>query len=147
MLHPGVGDDDEVAGEPGAEEDHEGRSPVSPGREPLFSEEKEPEEGGFEEEGKDAFHGEGLADDAAGDAREMRPVGPELELHGNSGDDAHDEVDSEDLSPETRGVLIERIAGADGYRLQDDDEQRKAHGQLGKQVMEGHREAEMNAVH
>jgi hypothetical protein len=72
--------------------------------EALFAEEEEAEEGRFEEEGEDAFHGEGLADDAAGAARELRPVGAELELHGNAGDDAEQEVDGEDLGPEARGL-------------------------------------------
>ena len=147
VLHPGVGDDDEVAGEPGAEEDHEGRSPVSPGGETLFGEEEEAKEAGLEEEGEDAFHGERLADDSAGDAGEGGPVGAELKLHGDAGDDADDEVDGEDLSPKAGCVLIEGIFGTYRHRFQDDDEQREAHSELRKEIMEGERKAEMNPMH
>ena len=74
----------------------------------LQSHLKNAEERGFEEEGEDAFHGEGLADDSASDAGERGPVGAELEFHGDTGDYADDEVDGEDLSPEACGILIER---------------------------------------
>ncbi len=37
---------------------------MSPGGDTFFGEEEEAEEGGFEEEGEDAFHSEGLADDS-----------------------------------------------------------------------------------
>ena len=36
---------------------------------------------------------------------EAGPVGAELELHGDAGDHAHEEIDGEDLSPEARGVV------------------------------------------
>src|SRR5208282_918986 len=38
VLHPGIGGDDEVAGSPGAEENHQRRKPVAARPEPLFAE-------------------------------------------------------------------------------------------------------------
>ncbi len=80
--------------------------------EALSAIEEQAEKRGLEEEGEDAFHGERLADDAAGDAGELRPVGAELELHGDAGDDAEDEVDAEDASPEAGGLIPLRVVGA-----------------------------------
>ena len=57
-------------------EDQEGGAPVRPAREALLAEEEEAEEGGLEEEGEDAFHGEGHADDAAGAAGELAQLVP-----------------------------------------------------------------------
>ncbi len=146
MLHPGVGDDDEEAGDPGAEEDHEGGAPVRPAREAFLAEEEEAEEGGFEEEGEDAFHGEGLADDSAGAAGELGPVGAELKLHGDAGDDAEDEVDGEDAGPEARGLVVAGVVAGEGDGLEDDDEQRQPHGELGEEIVIGDGERKMDAV-
>ena len=42
----------------------------------------------------------------AGVAGEARPVGAELELHGDAGDDAEGEVDGEDAGPEARAIVV-----------------------------------------
>ncbi len=146
VLHPGVGGDDEESGEPRAEEDHERGEPMEAGREALFAIDEQAEEGGFEEEGEDAFHGEGLADDAAGGAGEGGPVGAELELHGDAGDDAHGEVDAEDFDPEARGFVVVRGAGAEGDGFEDEDEEGEAHRQLREDVVEGDGEGELETV-
>jgi len=146
VLHPGVGDDDEEAREPGAAEDEEGGEPVHAAGEAVLAEEKETEEGGLEEEGEDAFHGEGHADDAAGAAGELRPVGAELELHGNAGNNAEDEVDGEDLGPEAGGDVVLFLAGAEGEGFEDDDQEREAHGELREEIVVGDGEAEVDAV-
>ena len=146
MLHPCVGNDDEEAGDPGADEDHEGCAEMSELRETLFTEEEEAEEGRFEEEGEDAFHGEGLADDAASSARELRPVGAELELHRDAGDDAEQEVDREDLRPEARCLVPAVIAGAQSDELHDHHQQRQAHGELREEIVVGDSEGEVDSV-
>ena len=66
------------------------------GPEALFAKQEQPQEGRLEEERKHAFHGQRLADHTAGGPRELRPIGAELKLHGNSGDHTHNEVDPED---------------------------------------------------
>ncbi len=38
MLHPGVGGDDEIAGQPGTEENKKGSRPVKPGSEAFLAE-------------------------------------------------------------------------------------------------------------
>ena len=146
VLHPCICGDDEVARQPRAEEDHEGREPVPARAEALLAEEKQAEEGGFEEEGEDPFHRQRLADDAAGIARELRPVGAELKLHRDAGDDAEQKVDGEDLRPETRRRVVTLVAFPQGQRLEDDDERRKPHRQLREQVMKRDRESEVQAV-
>ena len=146
MLHPRVGNDDEEAGDPRAEPDHEGGEPVHQLRDSFFAVEKEAEKGRLEKEAEDAFHGERLADDAARNPREARPVGAEFELHGNAGDHAEDEVDGEDASPEARRAIPCFAAGAQGHGFEHDDEKAQAHGELGKQIMEGDGESEVQPV-
>ncbi len=115
-------------------------------RHALLAEEEEAEEGRFEEEGKDALHGEGLADDAAGAPRELRPVGAELEFHGDTGDDAEEEVNRENLRPEARGLIPAVIVGTQGDELHDHHQQRQAHGELREQIVERNSKRKMDAV-
>ena len=77
---------------------------------------------------------------------ECGPVGAELELHGDAGDDSEGEVDAENARPESRGAVEMFVAGADEFRFQIEDEQREAHGQLRKNVVERDGEGEMQAM-
>ena len=76
MLHPGVGRDDEIAREPGPEEDHERREPVADSAEPFSPNEKEPQERRLEEEGEHALHRKRLADHAAGSLEKRAQLVP-----------------------------------------------------------------------
>ena len=76
------------------------------GAEPLLAEEEQAEERRLGEEGEHALHRQRLADDAAGVAGEARPVGAELELHRDAGDDADGEVEPEDARPEAGDVVV-----------------------------------------
>ena len=105
MLHERVRADDEVARQPAADEERHGGSEMPARTEPLLAEHEQAEKRRFEEEREQPFHRERLADDAAGVAREGRPVGAELELHRHAGDDADGEVDAEDADPEARGLV------------------------------------------
>ena len=119
---------------------------MHPLAQPLFAVEEQPEEGRFQEEGEAAFHGQGLSDDAAGEAREVRPVSAELEFHRYAGHHADDEVDAENLCPEAGGLVVAFIVGFERQGFQDHDQRRQSHGQLWKQVVIGHRERELQAV-
>src|SRR5437870_9334866 len=132
VLHPRTGGDDEVAREPRAQEDECGGEPVPPAPEPPLAEEEEGQEGRLEEEGEDAFHGERLADDATGRAREARPIGPELELERDARHDAHGEVDRDAAPPEARGAVVVRLAGPERARLEDRGAEREPQGQGGE---------------
>src|SRR5207244_13489981 len=88
---------------------------------------EEAQEGRFEEEGEDAFHGERLPDDAAGTARESRPVGPELELEGDAREDPHSEVDREDASQAAGGPVVVHIRRPQRRRPEDADDHRLPH--------------------
>ena len=123
-----------------------GRAEMRELRQALFAEEEQAEESRFEEEGKDAFHSQRLADDAAGSPRELRPVGAELEFHGDAGDDAEQEVDGEDFRPEARGLVPAVVAGAQGDELHHHHQQRQAHGELRKQIVERDGKREVDAV-
>jgi hypothetical protein len=127
-LHPGVGGDDQVGGEPGTDPDGAGGQPVADAAEDFFAEEEEAEEGAFEEEAVEALHAEGVADDAAGGFGEAAPVGAEHKFHGDAGDDAESEIDGEDLGPEASGGVVALVAGLDRHGLQDEDEERETEG-------------------
>jgi len=61
--------------------------------------------------------------------------GAELELHGDSGDDAEQEIDGEDPGPEAGCDVVLGVIRLQGQRLQHDDEQGQAHGELGEEVV------------
>src|SRR5690348_8224676 len=90
--------------------------------------EKEAKKTRFEEKGKDAFHGQSLADYAAGGSGERGPVGAELKFHGDAGDDADGEIDAEDASPEPRGAIVVFVAGAKSFGFEINEQERQAHG-------------------
>src|SRR5439155_21427852 len=78
-------------------------------------------------------------DHAAGEFGEALPVGAELELHRDAGDDAGAEIQSENADPEPR----RRVLAA---QAQEEDEQREPHRELRKQVVVGDGEAELEAM-
>ena len=69
-----------------------------------------------------------------------------MEFHRNASYHAHGEIDGEDLHPETGGFVVPRITGSESGGLQNDNQKRQPHGELGKQIMEGNRECEMQPV-
>ena len=112
----------------------------------AFRRKEEAEKCRLKKEAEDAFHGQRLADDSARKPREARPVGAELELHGNAGDHAHDEVDAEDAAPKARRAIPNFAACTESHGLDHDDEQSQAHGELWKQIVEGDGEGKMQPV-
>jgi hypothetical protein len=105
---------------------------VPPFPQALFTVQKQPQECRLQEERKSAFHGQRLAYNAAGKARELRPVGAELKFHGDAGDDTERKVDAENLRPEARRFIVGFVASAHSQRLEHDNQRRKAHRQLWK---------------
>ena len=96
----------------------------------FFAVQKQPQERRLQKEGKCAFHGQRLADNAAGKARELRPIGAELKFHGDAGDYTQREVDAEDLRPEARRFIVGFVASADSERLEHDDQRCQTHREL-----------------
>ena len=146
MLHPGIGDDDEKARYPGTGKDHHRREPMHPFGDAFFAVEKKAQKSRFKKEAEDAFHGQRLANHAAGEAREARPVGAELELHGNAGDHAKDEVDGEDPPPEACCPVPLLAAGFECHRLEHHNQQCQSHGELGEQIVEGNGKGKVQAM-
>ena len=119
---------------------------MAAGAETLFAKEQQSQERGLQKKRKDTFHGERLADDAAGGSGEARPVRAELEFHRDAGHDPDGEVDSENPGPEPRGTVVMIIAGAQPNGFQDYDEQRQAHRELREDVVVGNGERKMQAM-
>ena len=146
VLHEGVGRDDEEARDPRAEKDQECRHPVAPRAESLLAEQQGAEKRRLQKEREDALHRQRLSDDAAGGARETRPVRAELKLHRDAGHHAHGEVDGEDTCPEARRPVVVLAPPAQRLRLQDQDEQRQPHGELREEIVVGDGEREVQAI-
>ena len=145
VLHERVGGDDEIAGEPGTEEQRQRGREVAARAQAFFAEEEEPKEGRLEKESEDALHRQRRPDDAAGELRETRPVGAELELERNARHYADGEVDPEDAPPETRrfsGALISAQRGP----LENHDQERQPHRELGEQIVVRDGETELDPM-
>ena len=73
---------------------------MGPRRNELASEQQHAEEGGFQEERREALVAHQRRHDIGGRIRIPAPVGAELERHDDAGDHAHAEREGEDLYPE-----------------------------------------------
>src|SRR5207248_10694239 len=146
VLHEGVRDDDEVTGDPGAGEERGDGREMRARPELLLAVDDEAKEGRPENEGKDAFHRERLPDDAARESGEARPVGAELEFERDAGRYADGEVDAEHAQPEARRRGRFLVVLAQRADLEEQREEREAHGELREEIMEGDGEAELQTV-
>jgi hypothetical protein len=75
------------------------------------AEQHDAEEDRFEKEGRQHLVGEQGPGDVADAFHEARPVGAELETHGDAGDHAHGERERKHLHPEEIGVHVGLVAG------------------------------------
>ncbi len=133
ILHPAVGDQDEQGGEVGADGDQIGDDEVRPFRQPIPAEEEETDHRRFEEEGQQPFDGQRRTEDVTHVVRVIRPVGSELEFHGQAGGDAKGEVDAEELAPELGHVPVDRFSGEVVNRFHDGQQKRQAERQGNEQ--------------
>jgi hypothetical protein len=74
------------------------------------------------------------------------PVGAELEFHWNSGYDTNHEVNAEDTSPETGGLIVGLIIVAQGKSLEHHDQRCKTHRQLREKIVESNGKREMKTM-
>ena len=75
-----------------------------------------------------------------------RPIGAELELHGDAGDDPHHERDAKDLRPKAHGAIVVGVSRAKREGLQHEDQEREPHRELRKQIVIGDGEREMQPM-
>jgi hypothetical protein len=105
-LLPGIGDEDPHRRQQGPDHDEPRRGVVEALGDLLAAEQQHAEEGRLEEEGEKALGCQRRPEDAAHEARVVRPVGAEGELHGDPGGDPDGERGREELDPEVRGRLV-----------------------------------------
>ena len=135
VLHPAVGDKNPNCRQVGADGSQE-RDQQMPALGKFVPAEKEQaDESGFEEERHQSFNGQRRAENVADVVRVIRPVGAELEFHGQAGGDAQRKVDAEQLAPEFGHVAVDFLAGHDEYRLHDDQQKRQPQCQGDEQEM------------
>src|SRR5579859_1566771 len=76
----------------------------------------------------------------------MRPVGAELELHGNASDHANQKIDAEYPGPKTRRLIVDFPTRTQAKSLQNHNQGREPHGELGEKIMKSYSEGKMQAV-
>ena len=146
MLHEGVGDDDEVSRQPATAKERHSDGKMLSLTELFFAENEKIEKGALQKKGEQALHAERLADDGARQMRKARPVGPELELHGDAGDDTDGKRQAEDANPEARSVGVDSLLGAQRAPFVEDDDGREAHRELRKQIVKDDGKGELQTV-
>ncbi len=97
-VHPGVDGDDEDGGDGGANEERDADEQVCKGGEAVPAVDVHGEEDGLGEE-REAFEGEGHADDAAGVVHERGPEEAQFEGEDGSGDGTDGEEEADDRRP------------------------------------------------
>src|SRR3546814_12767977 len=80
VLHPGVGGEDEVGGEQGADVDQPHAARVQHPGQLVPTEDPQAQEGGIEEEREQTLDGQRCAEDVAAAERLIRHMNPELSL-------------------------------------------------------------------
>ena len=90
----------------------------------IPTEEEQTYKGRFEEEGHQTFDGQRRTENIAHVVGIVRPVSPELELHGQTGSHTQRKVDTKQLAPELGHIFINLFAGKDVNRFHDCQQER-----------------------
>ena len=144
-LHPGVVAEDPERRGHGAEGDHAAGEEVEARRDAATAEHDDAEEGGFQQEGGEAFVAEQRALDGAGALGHHAPVGAELEGHDDAADHAHAEGEGEDLEPEVEDAAVDGAAGGQRHAFQRGKPGGEADGEGREDDVEADDEAELDA--
>ncbi len=145
MLHPRVGDDDEVRGQPGPRPDEVDRREVHLRCQAIATEHPEPDEARLEHESAEALDGQRPPEDVADVLRERRPVHPELELLHQARRHADREVDQEERAEEPHQPLPLGVLRPIRQRLHDREQRRESERQRHKDEVVQGRERELQA--
>lgn len=124
VLHPAVSNEDPQRRQVGAQRHQPGHGHVLNFAQTIPTEEEQTDKGRFEEEGHQTFNGQRRTEDIAHIVRVVRPVSPELELHGQTGCHTQREVDTKQLAPELGHIFINLFAGKDVDRFHDGQQER-----------------------
>jgi len=110
----------------------------------LEAEQHHAEETGLQEEGGQHFVGEQRPGDAAGETRELAPVGAELVGHDDAADHAHAKGDGEHLQPEVVEVQVGLLPRLQPAGLEHRQIARQPDRQRREDDVEGNGEAELD---
>ena len=109
----------------------------------LPAEDPDADQRGLQEKGRGGFDGQQRAEDVAHVGRVPRPVGAELELQRDAGDDPHGKVDQEKLAPELGHLEVGFVAGARVLSLHDRDQHRQPQRQRDEEKVENRGRGEL----
>jgi hypothetical protein len=123
VLHEGVGREDEVGRQHGADVDQPHAAHVELLGEPAPAEDPQAEEGRLQEEGEQGLEGQRRAEDVTDEAAVVAPVHPELELLDDAGDQAEGEVDHEELAEELGQSQPLRLVRAHPHEVEVGDDE------------------------
>ena len=142
-LHPAVVDHDPEGRKCGAQRDHRGREQVEPRRHSLPAEQKNAEEACLERKGREGLVSQKRPLYRPRYARELAPVGAELEGHHDAGDDTEPEGDAENLEPELKKYAVRRAPGREMQRLEHGQPSRQSDRERWKDDVERDGESEL----
>ena len=145
VLHPAVRDQDPQCRQVGTERHQPGDHQVLHLRHAFPTEEEQANEGGFQEERHQPFDRQRRTKHIADVLRVVRPVGAELELHGDARRDTECEVDAEQLAPELHHLFVDGIAGHHVNRFHDRQQRTEAQRQRHEQEVVEHGDRELPA--
>src|SRR5271154_3509735 len=143
MLHEGIRDQDEVAGQPTSERNRYRCQKVIARTQSFFAPDERADEGAFQEECEHPFHRQGLSDRAARVTGKVCPIRSELKFHGNAGYDANGKIEPKNLGPKADGLIVFFISCLKSTPFPIHKEPAQPHGELRKQVVINERKAKL----
>src|SRR5271170_29521 len=106
MLHEGIRDQNEVAGQPTSARNRYRCQEVVARTQSLFAPDERADEGAFQKECEHSFHRQCLSDRATRVTGKARPIRSELKFHGNAGYDANGKIKPKNLGPKSDGSIV-----------------------------------------
>ncbi len=144
-LHPAVGSENPGRRDQRAQRNHDGSEEVQGWSDLAPAKQRNTQKSGFEEEGSQHLICEQRSSDAAGESREIAPVGTKLVGHDQAGDDSHSEVHGEDFRPEMVKIAEDRDFLPQPQTLENDQIAREPDRDGGKDNVERDGESKLNS--
>lgn len=133
VLHPAVRNQNPQRGQVRTQSHQPSDTHMLDFTQTVPAEEEQTYKGGFEEEGHQTFDRQRRTENIPYIVGVVRPVSPELELHGQTGSHTQSEVDTKQLAPELGHIFINLFAGKDVDRFHDGQQERHTERQWHKQ--------------
>ena len=133
ILHPAVGHQNPQGRQAGAQRHKQRDQQMLAAAHAIPAKKEQPHQGGFQKKRHQAFNRQRRAENIAHIMRVIRPVGAELEFHGDAGGHPQRKINAKQLAPEFGHVFIDLAAGHHIHRLHNHQNPRQPQGERHKQ--------------